>query len=142
MRTKIVFLVFFLLLAFQAAAEDFPGETTNLEDEFNKGFSADKGMKESDQKEVDADRLKIGGSLKAEWYSYLTENPQDDFLLSPMTLDLYLDSQLKNDVRAFFKGRLIHDASVDETVPNPLTGSLDKQSAAVLDEMKTSWIQL
>lgn len=139
MKMKIFLAGLFLLTTTTVRAEEFPGGNTNIEDEFTKGFSESTGMQESDRREVEADRLKIGGSLQAEYQAYLLENPQRDVILSPMTLEMYLDSQLKNDIRAFFKGRLIHDASIDESVASPLTGNFEKQSTGVLDEMKLSF---
>ena len=132
---------FAFLVSSIAFAEDFPGGSSgSTADEFEKGFSKDKGMQEEDHRMVEADRLKMGGYLQAEWMLFQLENSaMRDYLTSPMTLELYLDAQLKNDVRAFFKGRLVHDASVDETVTSPLTGLKQKQNNSYLDEMKISF---
>tara|TARA_B110001454_G_scaffold183141_1_gene178095 strand:- start:29382 stop:30602 length:1221 start_codon:yes stop_codon:yes gene_type:complete len=135
-------LIVVFLLASIARTEEFPGETptTAIEDEFEKGFSKNKGMRDEDHRFVEGDRLKIGGYLQAEWMAYQLENSAtQDFITSPMTLELYMDAQLRNDVRAFFKGRLLHDASVDESVPSPFTGAPQKQNSSVLDEMKISF---
>lgn len=147
MKLAKTFFASILVLTSLAFAEEFPGGdanmpngNANLEDEFEKGFSKDKGMSESDHRSVDADRLKIGGYLQAEWMAYQLEKAAvKDFITSPMTMELYLDAQLKNDVRAFFKGRLVHDSSVDETVPSPLTGLAQRQNMSYLDEMKISF---
>jgi hypothetical protein len=129
---KLLFLSFIFLFGTHGKAEDFPS-TSVTEDEFTRGFDTSKGMKESDKDEVSADRLKIGGSLQAEWQDYTTQST--DYLFSPMTLELYLDSTLKNDIRAFFRGRFIHDPSIDESIPSPLTGLSQKQDSSVIDEM-------
>lgn len=125
-----------------AYAEDFPGgnSSSDLEAAFKKGFSDEGGMQEHDKKAIDADRLKIGGMLQSEWQVYTIENSstRKDFTTNPMTLELYLDSQLKEDVRAFFRGRLIHDGSIDESLPSPITGLTQKQTTSSLDEMKLS----
>lgn len=129
-----------VLLGLMTRAEDFPGGATATEDEFEKGFSKDKGMREEDHRLVEADRLKMGGYLQAEWMAYQLENSaMQDYVTSPMTLELYLDAQMKNDVRAFFKGRLLHDSSVDESVASPITGGPQKQNTSYLDEMKISF---
>lgn len=135
------FLIIALLLTPPLFAEDFPGsESTNLEDEFKKGFSENQGMQSSDQKTVDTDRLKIGGSLQAEYMLYTFENvARTDYISTPMTLEIYMDSQLKDDVRVFGRGRLVHDASVDELTPSPLTGLAQKQTTSSLDELKLSF---
>jgi hypothetical protein len=135
------FLAGLLMAGLRVSAEDFPGETaTNIEDEFEKGFSKDKGMQAEDHRTVEADRLKMGGYLQAEWMAYQLEKSKvQDYITSPMTLELYLDAQMKNDVRAFFKGRLLHDSAVDESVPSPLTGGAQKQNTSYLDEMKISF---
>jgi hypothetical protein len=123
------------------SAEDFPGaESTTIEDEFEKGFSKDKGMRDEDHRSVEADRLKMGGYLQAEWLAYQLENSKiNDFVSSPLTLEMYLDAQMKNDVRAFFKGRLVHDSSVDEAVKSPITDLPQQQNISYLDEMKISF---
>lgn len=135
------FLAGLLMAGLSVSAEDFPGGTaTNIEDEFEKGFSKDKGMQAEDHRTVEADRLKMGGYLQAEWMAYQLEKSKvQDYITSPMTLELYLDAQMKNDVRAFFKGRLLHDSAVDESVPSPLTGGAQKQNTSYLDEMKISF---
>ncbi|OFZ28556.1 MAG: hypothetical protein A2622_05540 [Bdellovibrionales bacterium RIFCSPHIGHO2_01_FULL_40_29] len=127
--------IFSLFMATFVFAEDFPASTSS-EAEFTKGFASDKGMQDIDHKAVEADRLKFGGSLQAEWQLYTLKNaPIKDVLYSPMTLELYLDSQLKDDVRAFFKGRMVHDASIDETIPSPLTGLPQRKTTSFIDEM-------
>lgn len=140
---KILFLCLsFLLASSYSWSEDFPGgsSSTSMDDEFEKGFSDKKGMLDSDHKDVEADRLKIGGYMQAEWMTFMLKDaPQKDYVTSPMTLEMYLDAQLKNDVRGFFKGRLLNDASIDESKPDPLTGINRKQSSAYLDEMKISF---
>lgn len=136
-----ILLAGFLFTSLTIYAEDFPGgATTNIEDEFEKGFSKEKGMQAEDHRIVEADRLKMGGYLQAEWMAYQLENSAvQDYITSPMTLEFYLDAQMKNDVRAFFKGRLVHDSTVDEAVPSPLTGGAQKQNTSYLDEMKISF---
>lgn len=134
------FIAFAFLIATQVFAEDFPGGSSNLEDEFKKGFSQEQGMQSSDQKAVDADRLNIGATLQMEYFIYSFENmSRTDYVSSPTTLEVYMDSQLKDDVRAFARGRLIHDASIDETVPSPITGLTQKQTTSSLDELKLSF---
>lgn len=127
------------LLSCTALAEEFPGQSA--EEEFSKGFGETQGMSESDKKEIDLDRMKFGGSLQGEYQVYSLEKSATlrDYVSTPMTLELYLDSQLKNDVRAFFKGRYVNDGSVDESVVSPLTGLTQKQSSSSLDEMKISF---
>ena len=121
-------------------AEEFPSGSAQVEDDFEKGFSKSKGMQDEDHRMVEADRLKIGGYLQTEYMAYQLENAAaQDFIISPMTLEMYLDAQMKNDVRAFFKGRLIHDSSVNEALPSPLTGGVQKQNNSYLDEMKISF---
>lgn len=138
MTTILAALIF--LIAFTSVAEEFPGGTSNTQEEFEKGFSESQGMSSDDHNAIDADRLKMGGYLQAEWQAFQLENStQKDFIANPMTLELYLDAQMKNDVRAFFKGRLVNDASVDETVPSVFTGTLQKQNNSYLDEMKISF---
>lgn len=141
MKLSNVLLAGLLVASANVSAEDFPGgPATSIEDEFEKGFSKDKGMQDEDHRIVEADRLKMGGYLQAEWMAYQLENaPVQDYITSPMTLELYLDAQMKNDVRAFFKGRLLNDSSVDESVPSPLTGGAQKQNTSYLDEMKISF---
>lgn len=143
---KSLLLVLSLFVAIQgtaSAAEDFPGSgssSKNLEEEFAKGFAADRGMRDEDNRIVEADRLKIGGYIQPEWQAYGFENlPQRDLAANPITMQLYLDAQLKNDMRAFFKGRFIHDPTIDETVANPISGNFDKQNVSVLDELKVSF---
>lgn len=129
-----------VLMSSVSFGEEFPGGSSTVEDEFEKGFSKSKGMQEEDHRMVEADRLKIGGYLQAEYMAYQLENAAaQDFITSPMTLEMYLDAQMKNDVRAFFKGRLVHDSSINETLPSPLTGGPQKQNNSYLDEMKISF---
>ncbi|MBL7542336.1 MAG: hypothetical protein JNL11_00900 [Bdellovibrionaceae bacterium] len=123
-------------------AADFPGGTSSsaVDDEFEKGFGKSTGMQDEDHRMVEADRMKMGGYLQAEWMAYqLVDRPIQDYITSPMTLEMYIDAQMKNDVRAFFKGRFLNDGSVDESKPSPLTGGMQKQSTAYLDEMKISF---
>lgn len=132
----------FLSQILLAQAEDFPGgdSSANLEETLKKGFSAEGGMQDEDKKALDSDRLKIGGKLQAEWQIYTIDKSasRKDFVTNPMTLEMYLDSQLKDDVRSFFRGRLIHDGSIDESTPSPITGLTQKQTTSSLDEMKLS----
>lgn len=132
--------LFLILVSSIAMAEDFPGGASASEDEFNKGFGADQGMQEADNKNIEIDRLKIGGNLQAEWLIYKLQNQsQKDYVSNPLSMELYFDSQLKNDVRAFVRGRLIHDSAIDETEISPLTGTTLKQNTSSLDEMKISF---
>lgn len=140
MNTRLISSLFIFLLCLNVGAEEFPGGTSNTQEEFEKGFSESKGMSADDNVAINADRLKMGGYLQAEWQGLLLENStQKDFITNPMTLELYLDAQLKNDVRAFFKGRLINDASIDESVPSFYSGLPQKQTTSYLDEMKISF---
>lgn len=130
--------VILIILSFQVFAEDFPGgNVTTSEEEFSKGFGEDQGMQKHDEAAVTADRLKMGGLLQYEYQIHDLENtPIEDYTTNPMMLELYLDSQLKDDLRVFFRGRFTHDAAIDPTVPNIFTGQLMSQDSSALDEMK------
>jgi len=131
-----------LLIASLAQAEDFPGGSTPTEDEFSKGFAEGKGLTDKDHDDVNMDRLKIGGDIWAEWQILTLNYPaltQKDITTTPMTLNMYMDSQLRNDIRGFFRGRFVHDASIDETVVSPLTGRTQKRDTSTLEEMKISF---
>lgn len=123
-----------------AFAADFPGGGAS-EEEFSKAFSAEKGVLDKEKASLDADRLKIGGSLQAEWLVMPLANTatQKDASTNPNTLELYFDSQLKGDLRFFARGRLIHDPSIDESVVNPFTGATQRQNTSSLDELKFSF---
>lgn len=139
---QLLFFALFLSPFSSARADDFPGEnsSSNIEEAFKKGFSEDGGMQDDDKRALDADRLKIGGKLQSEWQIYTIENSstRKDFVTNPMTLEMYLDSQLKDDVRSFFRGRLIYDGSIDESDLSPVTGLAQKQTTSSLEEMKLS----
>lgn len=128
-------LLLVLLLSIPSFAADFPGGSAD--EEFAKGFSESKGMTAKDDAEVNRDKLKIGGELWAE-YQYI-DLDTDDYSASPLTLNLYLDSQLRKDVRAFFRGRFVHDATIDENIPSPFTGQLGKRDLGYLEELKISF---
>lgn len=136
---KTIFVLLSLLVSSLSYAEEFPSGGS-ADSEFAKGFGKESGLGEKDNREVDLDRLKIGGSLRAEWIDYILEDQtQDDLLTNPLTLELYADAQLKNEVRAFFRGRLIHDETINEAVPSPLTAQKQQQTQSSLDELKLSF---
>lgn len=96
----------------------------DLEEEMMKGFSEKTGILPSDQKVVEEDRLHVGGGIKSQWNRYrFSEALIDEILNNPVTLNLYLDSKLKNDVRGIFKGRYIHDSTVNSPSGNASNGS-------------------
>lgn len=122
-----------------ALAAEFPGGGVS-DEEFAKAFSSEKGVLDKDRASLDADRLKIGGSLQSEWLVYpLSSSAQKDASFNPMTLEMYMDSQLKNDLRFFFRGRMIHDPTVNEAVVSPITGQAQRQSTSSLDELRFSF---
>lgn len=132
-----------LLTGAAAYAEDFPAGTgSSFSEDAEKGLFSSKsegtvGLRDTDRQALDVDRLKIGGSLRLEWWQMTLERAaQSDFTMNPMTLEIYLESQLKDDARVFASGRLIHDGSVNEAVASPITTRIEKQTTGQLDEMK------
>lgn len=125
-----------LALASPSWAEDFPfSKTTDAE--FDKGFSQDKGLTESDKGEADQDRLKIGGTLWSEvdYYHFGSPSTVSSFFLAPSNLFLYMDGRLKNDVRGYAKLRTIYEPTATGSI-NPFTGVATRETTLDLQELK------
>lgn len=135
---------FCLLSGTTAVAEDFPGgeAPTNFSGEaptaeFSKGFDTNKGILASEKEALDVDKLKIGGQLMYELYQYRFSGlPIEDWTQNPHTLSIYLDSQLKKGTRFFFKGHMVYDPAIDESILNPLTGVTLKRTESQIEELK------
>ena len=129
-----------------AYAEDFPGgeAATNINGktpptaaEFSKGFDSNKGILSAEKDALDLDKLKIGGQFMYELYHYRFSGlPIEDWTKNPQTLSIYLDSHLKRDTRFFFKGHMVYDPAIDESIINPLTGAALKRSESQIEELK------
>jgi hypothetical protein len=120
-----------------ARAEEFPFENGGTTDaEFEKGFGKE-GISEAEKFTAEADRLKIGGALAADFYLYRTDGTAGrDYLLNPNTLWLYLDSRLRNDIRGYVKAKAVFDPTADGQTTSPLTGAKNVQNQSDLEEMK------
>ncbi|HTL12336.1 MAG TPA: hypothetical protein VL588_07600 [Bdellovibrionota bacterium] len=114
-----------------ARADEFP--------EFEKGFGDNQGMTAADKAETELDRLKIGGTFWNE-FQYLQLNPAaatGDTLADPSTLWVYLDSHLKNDIRAYGRIKLVYDPTAGS--PNPLSGLVSPKYSSDLEELKLNF---
>lgn len=133
---SLITLPFITLSGSNAWGEDFPGGDESRQ-ELDKAFGDKGGVQSEDHQFLDKDRLKIGGTLLAEWWAYrLPQSTPDQYLTNPMTLEMYMDSQLRNDIRFFFRGRMVNDPTVDESKVSPLTGAAQRATTSSLDELK------
>lgn len=136
---KYIITVILFVTSSASFAEDFPfnsseSEVTGIE----KGLSAKEGLNETDQQALNNDKLAIGGSLRTEQTVYqLQGGAANDFVQTPNTLTLYLDSKFANDVRGYFHGKFIYDSTVDPSGTSPaLPGQVLRSTISQLDEMK------
>lgn len=64
----------------------------------------------------DSDRLQLGGLLLLRFGASLSDGgPEDQRLSMPNLLDLYLDARPNDRLRAFARGRLLYEPTIDET---------------------------
>ena len=108
-------------------------ETISSRD-FEKELSEKSEISQSEKSETEKDRLQIGGYLSSE-LDYARFNSLN-FISTPNTLSLYLDSKLRHDIRAYVLGRLIFNPSNDDKTVSPLTGQTLNKNTLLLDEMK------
>jgi hypothetical protein len=138
MRNKTVYCLLILLTVLSPAAfaEDFPTPTD--ENEFKKGFSEETGVSKADQESILKDKLEIGGSLYTDMISsmYIHQRFKNSTFVNPNLLWVYMDGKFPMDVRAFVKGRVLYDPTLDETKVSPITGLTNQKTQTALDEAK------
>ncbi|MBY0470404.1 hypothetical protein K2X30_04485 [bacterium] len=127
---------FILLLATVASAEEFPFKSGDAE--FEKGFGDKKGLTQADKDFVEADRLKIGGTLwnEATFAQVGTGTAANGYFFNPNSLWVYFDARLKGDVRGVMKFKTIFDPTLTDGATNPLTGSTSRRTQTDLEELK------
>ncbi len=119
-----------------AFAEDFPAVGGDA-DEFDKGFSAEKGLTQDEKDAMESERLKVGGRLWSEFQHFqLNSTALPSYFFNPNTVWVYLDSRLRNDIRTYFKLRAIYDPTVTQGGTSPLTGLAMQQTRTDLEELK------
>lgn len=132
-----------LLLGFSfspAHAEDFPGGEATSAAEFEKGFSADKGLTDAEKSGADSDRLKIGGVMASDFYLMSVDGPgAREYILNPNTLWVYFDARLRNDIRAYIKLRGVFDPTITSKSTSPFGSSLIPANASDVEEMKLNF---
>ncbi len=90
-------------------------------------------------KDILSDKLQIGGLVYMQlgWSFTDGDSLVDHPLSSPNFVDLYLDANPTDRLRAFVRGRLKYDPTIDTAVTSPIlaaTGSTPKQVDVLLDE--------
>lgn len=139
-HTPFVALYVLLAIAPVARAEEFPQGGGASIDEFEQGFSEEKGVSKAEKESVESDRLKIGGHYRFEVdYYRLPESGTSNWVQNPHTIWLYFDSRLKGDTRLFLKGKGVYDPAVNESSASPLTGVSLRKSSASVDELKVQF---
>jgi hypothetical protein len=119
-----------------ARADEFPF-SGSAESEFKKGFDKDAGISDTEKTGTEQDRLKLGGTLLSEfWYFDFSGMAYGNSLVQPNSLWGYGDANLRNDVRAFVKARLIFDPTANPALISPLTGNPEQKTQSVLEELK------
>ncbi|MBI4402930.1 MAG: hypothetical protein HY537_02140 [Deltaproteobacteria bacterium] len=115
----------------------FTSVLASTDDEMMKGFSSSTGISEAEKLGTEDERLKIGGTFWTELDYYgLSTSENKQWLFNPNNLWVYGDARLRNNVRAFVKGRLIYDPVISGNAVSPLTGLTIRQFESSLDEAK------
>jgi len=100
--------------------------------DFEKGFGEAEGISEAEKLGADVDKVKIGGSLTSDFFLLGTEGSgASDNFYNPYSLWVYLDANLRNEIRAYAKAKLIWANS-----SNPLLSSSPPSASTELEELK------
>lgn len=108
--------------------------TSSQQEDFKKAFGSEGGITEHDNNTLNQDRLKLSGSLSGEWQ--LLRIKEQDEVRNPWTLQINMDSHLKNDIRGFISGSVSFDTTIDESVQSLSSTNTQKSYQSKFNEMK------
>lgn len=120
--------------------EAWPSTPADGRDEDVLGSGAEEPDLEKKLLDIGTDRLQIGGLLYLRSSLSITDSDEveDHRFSMPNLLDIYLDARPNDRIRAFVRGRLSYDPTVDESsTMAKLSGA--KQVNVALDEL---WLKL
>ncbi|MBF0298241.1 MAG: hypothetical protein HQK51_05950 [Oligoflexia bacterium] len=84
------------------------------------GYAEDSSGSSSFDFDFKDNSLQIGGFLRSEIYYYGNQHGKlsENTISAPQTASIYLDSKLRNGIRAFIRGKDIYDPTIDSTEEN------------------------
>ncbi len=111
----------------------------SLAEEFPEaGMGETHGISLEEKSSTENDRFRLGGALWSEVsvYGLDSQASQRDYFSNTNQFWLYGEGKLRDDIRALIRGKLLFDSTARETVPNLITGAVQKRYQPDLEEMK------